>query len=59
MKRSSPVFYTISEVADALGLSIKTVRRRVESGDIRSHRFGRSLRISDDDFRAYVASQRK
>jgi excisionase family DNA binding protein len=59
MKRSVPVFYTISEVADALGLSIKTVRRRVESGEIRTHRFGRSLRISDDDFRAYVASQRK
>lgn len=59
MKRSSPTFYTLAQIAEALGLSLKTVRRRVESGELRSHRFGRSLRISDEDYRAYVALQRK
>lgn len=59
MKRHTPRFYTLPEVAEALGLSVKTVRRRIEMGELASHQFGRSLRVSEEDFRAYIAVRRK
>jgi len=51
-------FYTVDDIAGALGVSSKTVRRRIAEGQLRAHRIGRQLRISADDFRAYVALQR-
>ena len=59
MKRNSPRFFTLAEAAEALGLSVKTIRRRIVAGELRSHRFGRSFRISEEDFRAYVALHRE
>jgi excisionase family DNA binding protein len=51
-------FYTVADVADALGVHPKTVRRRIVDGELRVHRIGRQLRISAEDFRAYVATRR-
>lgn len=59
MKRSAPQFFTPREVADALGVSVKTVRRRIADGTLHVHRIGRQLRVSEDDYRAYVALQRR
>lgn len=56
MKRQTlPCFYTIDEVADALGVSEKTVRRRIDDGSLHAHKIGRQWRVSDSDFRSYVA----
>ena len=52
-------FYSVEEVADLLGVSDKTVRRRIAGGELVAHRIGRQLRISEDDFNAYVASRRR
>lgn len=57
-KQTPPQFYTVEEVAEALGISARTVRRRVAEGALHVHRIGRSLRISADDFRAFLALRR-
>ena len=52
-------FYSVTEIADALGVSDKTVRRRITDGALITHRIGRQLRISEHDFDAYIALQRR
>jgi excisionase family DNA binding protein len=37
-------------------VSIRTVRRLIERGELRAHRVGRSLRIQDANLAAYVAA---
>lgn len=59
-KRSRPPeeFYTVKEVATALGRHPRTISRAIIAGELRAHRFKRSIRISAADYRAYVASTR-
>ncbi|MBX9803963.1 MAG: helix-turn-helix domain-containing protein [Caulobacteraceae bacterium] len=47
------------EVAQRLQVSIKTVERWMASGDFPVHRFGKSVRISVPDYRAFVDRTRK
>ena len=51
-------FLSLGDVADLLGVSPKTVMRRIEAGHLRCHRMGRQIRISTDDYENYVARQR-
>jgi excisionase family DNA binding protein len=51
-------FYTIKEIADALRVSEKSVRRKIESSELRAHKFGRLWRISEQDLKAYFALHR-
>jgi len=51
-------FYTVAEVADLLSVSTRSVRRWMERGDLLAHGFGRQIRISDLDLRAFLASRR-
>ena len=46
---------SVQAVADLLGVSTKTVRRLFARGDLKPHRIGGSLRISEEDLRAYLA----
>ncbi len=46
---------TIQAVADLLGVSTRTVRRLIAAGALMPHRIGGSLRVSEDDLRAYLA----
>lgn len=46
---------SIQAVADLLGVSTKTVRRLIAGGDLAAHRIGGSLRISEEDLRAYLS----
>jgi excisionase family DNA binding protein len=52
---ATPRFYTIEQVADALALSGRSVRRLIKAGKLRAHRFGAAIRISDADLRAFTA----
>lgn len=45
---------TVQEVADELRVSKMTVYRMVHSGEIRSMRVGRSIRITDEAWREYL-----
>jgi excisionase family DNA binding protein len=49
---------TIDETAELLNISPRTVRRYVDSGELPVHRFGRSVRISNDDIAAFLAASR-
>jgi excisionase family DNA binding protein len=40
-------FLSVAEVAKRLGVSEKTVRRRIASGDLPAHRVGKPIRVSD------------
>jgi excisionase family DNA binding protein len=40
---------TIKDVAVDLNVSIKTVRRTIERGELRVHRMGRTIRIGEDE----------
>jgi excisionase family DNA binding protein len=52
-----PQFYSIDEVANFLGVSPRTLRRWIKSGELRAHQFGRPVRILHDDLEAFVARQ--
>jgi excisionase family DNA binding protein len=49
---------TIEETAELLSVSVRTVRRLIESGALPVHRIGRAVRISDADIAAFLAANR-
>jgi excisionase family DNA binding protein len=49
----------LATVASRLGVSLKTVRRMVERGELAVHRIGRLLRVSEMDLHSYVTAQRQ
>jgi excisionase family DNA binding protein len=51
-----PALLTISQVADATGLSTKTIRRRISDHSLIAHRIGpRAIRIERDSVLALLA----
>jgi excisionase family DNA binding protein len=50
-----PNFFSIAEVAHALAISQKTVSRRIDDGVLKAHKIGHQWRVSEEDFRSYVA----
>ena len=51
-------FLAISEVAEQLGVSTRTVRRWIENMELVTHRFGRAVRIAERDLQAFIAMHR-
>jgi excisionase family DNA binding protein len=49
---------TISETAELLNTSTRTIRRLIQSGALPVHRLGSLVRISDDDIAALLAATR-
>lgn len=54
-----PRFLTISQVADELGYSERSVWRRIREGKIPTHRFDGSTRISREDLDRYIRQCRR
>jgi excisionase family DNA binding protein len=52
-------FFTISEVAERLGVVTRTISRRIKSGDLVVHRFGGVVRVAESDLRAFLAAHRE
>lgn len=50
------VAYSVSEVAEALGISIRSVRQRIKSGELPARRVGARVLILASDLRIYLAS---
>lgn len=46
---------TVARIAERLDVCERTVRRLIQSGHLKSLRVGRCLRITEEDFQAYVA----
>ena len=58
--QSLPSFYTIGQVAEALGVSTRTVRRWIANGALAVHRFdGAVVRIADRDLLRFLAVHRE
>lgn len=54
-----PALLTIEQTAEHLQVSTKTIRRWIDAGDLVAHRFGRQLRISNQDLQAFVRMRRE
>jgi excisionase family DNA binding protein len=44
----------LKTLAARLDVSIKTVRRKIERGEIAFHRVGRLIRVSESDYADYI-----
>ena len=45
---------TVKGVAQRLQLSEKSVRRLIDEGKLRVHRFGRAIRIAEEDLNQFL-----
>jgi excisionase family DNA binding protein len=54
---ATPRLFTVDELAAWLQLHPVTVRRLIASGDLRVVRFGRSIRIAEDEVARFVSSR--
>lgn len=50
------VGYRPSEVADATGFSLRTIRRRIAEGDLVAHRCGSAVIVYPEDLDAWLNS---
>jgi excisionase family DNA binding protein len=57
-RRDQIKLYTIRQIADALVVSTRTVRRLIEDGHLVAHRIKGLVRISEADFVVFLAAQR-
>lgn len=57
--QSLPSFYTIGQVAEALGVSTRTVRRWIATRALAAHRFDGVVRIGDRDLLGFLAVHRE
>jgi len=53
-----PELLTLEQVAEHLQVSVKTVRRWIDAGDLVAHRIGRGLRVSKADLQAFIRLRR-
>ena len=53
-----PVLFTVAEVAALLKVSPKTVRRWILLSQIKIHRIGRQIRISEPDLVSFIGERR-
>ena len=56
--RGLPKYHTIKAVAEALDVSVRTIRRRIANGDLIVHRDGGVVRIAESDLRTFLALRR-
>ncbi len=54
-----PALYSVTETAELLKVSPKTVRRWIGKGDLTVHRFGRQIRITDSDLVTFIRQCRE
>lgn len=60
MANGQPViskYYSPQEVARLLGVSVRTVLRRIKAGELAASRIGRLLRVSHPSLRAFLVER--
>jgi len=58
MKTEPTKFYTVDQVAGALGVSTRSVRRWIKQRKLIAHHFGAAVRIAEADLKAFIAVHR-
>ena len=56
---SPPRLLSLREVADTLGVSVRTVHRFIAGGDLAVHRIGHQLRVSPADLEIFLKVRRQ
>ncbi len=59
MNPMSEKFYSVPQVAELLGVSERSVWRWLDQRELIAHRFGRSVCISEEHLRAFLAKNRQ
>lgn len=54
-----PPLLAIPATAEKLGVSVRTVRRMIDAGDLHVHRLGRSIRVSEEDRELFLLRSRQ
>ena len=54
-----PPLLTLKQTADHLQVSVKTVRRWIDAGDLVAHRLGRQWRVSLVDLQNFIRIRRE
>lgn len=57
--RQPPELLTLAEVASRLKVSVKSVRRLIDGGDLTRHLIKSRVRVSSDDLAQYLAQCRR
>jgi excisionase family DNA binding protein len=53
-----PHFLSMAQVAQAAGVSLRTVSRWIATKDLHAHKLGRKVRVSEEDFLQFIAARR-
>lgn len=56
---TTEALFTVSQIAHKAHISIKTVRRLIDRGELKTHRIGSQIRVSEPDWQAYLAEVRQ
>ena len=56
--RADSQLLTISAAAHSLNISEKTIRRRIDDGQLPAHRIGNRIRIDQDELRRFLVGCR-
>lgn len=51
--------YRLSEIASMLGVSVRTLRRAIEAGDLNSFRVGTTILVATEDLDAFIKARKK
>ena len=46
--------YTVTEIADILNVSDRSVRNFIQNGELKAYRFGREYKIKESDLQAFI-----
>ena len=52
-------FHRVKSIADELDVSEPTVMRWIERGQLTAHKIGSTIRIADNDYRSFLAVNRR
>ncbi|MEK9967770.1 MAG: helix-turn-helix domain-containing protein [Ferrovibrio sp.] len=55
MSETSPNLKTLREIAAGSRLSVRTLHRLIAAGQLPAHRIGRSVRVSETDWQAFLS----
>jgi excisionase family DNA binding protein len=54
-----PRLLSVKQAADIVGVSTKTIRRWIDAKELPCHRLGRQIRVTEDDFAAFLAKRKQ
>jgi len=51
-------FYTVAQISELLGISTRSVRRWIATGELLAHKFRRQVRVAEIDLLAFLQRHR-